>query len=551
MPITAGCAVHRGARVAAETLRVRPAPPAAVTWRPLLQFCLLRVFVAGTFLILGLSGPALRPLGARDLALFNRTAAIYLALAILALLLLRLRWPPFRVQAPMQVAVDIAALAVLMHASGGVESGLGILLVPAVAGGALLLPQRQGLALAAFASVAVLGQHYLIALTDGLSLTGTTQAGLLGIGLFSTAVIGHLLAARARRSAMLAEQRRTDLEQLSRINAQVIRRMQTGVIVTEADGEVLVANPSAERLLGVTLGPATRLESAAPDLAGALEGWLTRQRRSGLATELPADAHQSYVPRFADLGAQSAGRVLIFLEDSAALRQQAQLLKLAGLGRLAASIAHQIRNPLAAIRQAASLLDEELASDQGTRELLEIIHRHGTRLGNIVDEVLALSRQQAQHQELLALEHWLVTWTVEYRQQRGLDAACIATLCDGPLTVRFDPGHLSQALGNLVDNALNHSSGESPRVRITARVDTATRRPAIEVTDRGPGVAPAQRAQLFEPFYTTRVDGTGIGLYVVRQLCEANQAQVDYFEPAGGGAGFRILCTDPRRRQYA
>jgi two-component system, NtrC family, sensor histidine kinase PilS len=528
--------------VVAEARRPDDAP-AAVTWRPLAQLCVLRIVIAGAFLILGVSGPALRPLGARDLDLFNTVAAAYLVLAVITLAAARLRWPAFRLQAPAQVAVDVVALTVLMHASGGVESGLGILLVPAVAGGALLLPQRQGLALAALGTVAVFGEHFTTALRDGLTLMPSTQAALLGAGLFGTALIAYLLASRARRSALQAEEHRTAVEQLTRINAEVIQRMQTGVIVAQEDGEILTANPSAERLTGAGLGPGARLGHAVPALGAALARWHAGGRRT-----LSADAALPYAPRFAALG----GRVLIFLEDTAALHQQAQLLKLAGLGRLAASIAHQIRNPLAAIRQSAALLGEELDAQDPRTELVEIVQRQTERLVHIVDEVLALGRPRSHEPRLLDLEPWLDRWADEYRAAHGLPHGALALACAHALTVRFDPGHLQQALGNLVDNALVHAPAQAhPRVRVDARSDPVREVPLIEVTDSGPGIAPGQRTMLFEPFYTTRAQGTGLGLYLVRQLCEANQARVEYFEPALGGAGFRIVCADPRRAQYA
>lgn len=516
---------------------------------------MLRLVVSAAFLSLGLSGPALRPLGARDLDLFNATAGAYLIAALLALVLLRARWPQFRVQAPAQVVVDIVALTVLMHASGGVDSGLGILLIPVVAGGALLVPVRQGLALAALGSMAVLGEQLFSAWLDGFHPATYTQAGLLGAGLFGTAMIAYQLATRARRSAMLAEERRGALALLAHLNAEVIRRMQTGVILTENNGEVIVANPSAERLTAASLPAGSRLGAQVASLGAALARW---QAGGRVAQPLDADDMPDYAPRFAQLASATpsaslgSGRVLIFLEDRAALRQQAELLKLAGLGHLAGSVAHQIRNPLAAIRQALTLLEEELDPPAAARELFDIAQRNTRRLDEIVREVLDMGRRPAQETRLLALETWLVQWRDEHVTEHRLTADRIAVVCREPLTVRFDPGHLNQVLGNLTDNALWFAPPRAqPAVTISARMDLARERPVIEVTDAGPGVAPDQRAHLFEPFHTTRAQGAGLGLYVVEQLCTANQARAEYFEPRGGGAGFRIVCADPRRAQYA
>lgn len=527
-----------------------PAPDAlaGITWRPLSYLNLLRIALAALMLGLVLGGPVLRPLGARDLTLFTQIAAAYLGFGLLTAVTIRLRRPRFRLQAPAQVCADIVAITALMSASGGVGSGLGILLVPVVAGGALLVSGRIAFFFAAAGTLALLLDQAVIGFQQGAGATGYTQTAMLGLTLFATAGTAYTLAGRARRSALLAEDRRAALAELARLNAEVIQRMQTGIVVADRDNRIVTTNPSAERLLARPLPPGTPLSAAAPELAEVVAAW----RRT--PTEPPASAGTgNYTPRFADLGGPTSERTLIFLEDNAALRQQSQLLKLAGLGRMAASIAHQIRNPLAAIRQASALLREApaLTAGGGPERLLDILERHTSRLEEIVQEVLALSRPREFQPQEIQLDLWLAQFRTDYAAQYELPAGTLTMADDGPLVVRFDPGQLTQVVGNLCDNARMQAADHAGlRIALRTRYDAGRERAVLECRDHGPGVPPGERERLFEPFHTTRPNGTGLGLYVARQLCELNQALLEHYVPDGSGAGFRITFNDARRQRY-
>lgn len=240
----------------------------------------------------------------------------------------------------------------------------------------------------------------------------------------------------------------------------------------------------------------------------------------------------------------------MFLDDTAALNQQAQLLKLAALRRLVGSIAHQVRNPLGAISHAAQLLAEDAGLAPEQRRLTDILLRQSERVNRIIDEVLALGRPQAVETEVLDLPSWLEHVIEGYCASHGVARATIALTVASDLTTRAAPGQLQQVIDNLLDNALRHAArADAPKVTVRARASVSRERPIIEIEDRGPGVPAAERARLFEPFHTTRADGTGLGLFMARELCAANQAHIEYYEPVAGGAGFRILLADRRRRQ--
>lgn len=504
---------------------------------------MLRVGSAG--LLLGLTGldPPLKPLGAAAPQLYRLVAVAYLLSAVVGLVLLALRWPRFNLQTTLGVAADVLAITVLAYASGGLASGLGILLVVVVAGASLLVSGRLAFLYAAMAALAVLAES-LYRVNIAAQLPSYTQAGLLGATFFATAGIAYEMARRVRRSASIASSRRNEALALMRLNDEIIQRMQTGVLVIDAQQRIRLANSSAGRLLGRRIGSSSELPAAGPALEQALAQW-----RAGRE---PRPAHQagSWVPRFASLGADASADVLIFLDDTATLNQQAQLLKLAALGRLVASIAHQVRNPLGGISHAAQLLAEDTRLGADHQVLVSILLRQSERVNRIIEEVLALGRPQRVETELLALKPWLEQVIDAHCASHGVARATISLVVEADLTTRGAPGQLQQAIDNLLDNALRHAAAASaPKVMVRARQSASRDRPMIEVEDRGPGVPPAEREQLFEPFHTSRADGTGLGLFMARELCAANQASIEYYTPVAGGAGFRIVLADRRRRQ--
>lgn len=518
-------------------------PRDRLTWRPLFWFNLLRLGSAGLLLGLSLTQPPLKPLGVAAPQLYRLAALAYLASALIGLVALALRWPRFNLQVTLLVAADVAAITVLTHASGGLVSGLGILLLMVVAGGGLLVSGRLAFLYAALAALAVLGESLYRVNVAALAPT-YTQAGLLGTTCFAAAAMAFEMARRVRRSTLLASDRQQEALALVRLNDEIIQRMQTGVLVIDAAQRIRLANGSAVRLLGRRLWPASPLPEVAPHVDQALTLW-----RAG--RELPpAGQSDAYVPRFAPLGSGQAADVLIFLDDTATLNQQAQLLKLAALGRLVASIAHQVRNPLGAISHAAQLLGEDARLGTDQQRLIAILLRQSERVNRIIEEVLALGRPQRVETELLELAPWLGQVIDAYCTGHAVARQAVALHADAGVVTRGTPGQLQQVIENLLDNALRHAARAAwPRVTVRARQSATRDRPLIEVEDRGPGVPLANREQLFEPFHTNRADGTGLGLFMARELCAANQAHIEYYEPKTGGAGFRIVLADRRRRQ--
>lgn len=525
----------------------------AQSWRPLHYFNLYRLTLAGLFLALIAFNPESKLVGYENPSLFFTVCLMYVGIAVLNSFLIRWRKPPFLYQVSAQVIADIAALTVLMHASGGLQSGLGILIVPAVAGGSLLIARRSAVLLAALGALALLLQQVYALLYHENAEVSFTQAGLLGAVFFGTAFLTQLLARRVRESEALAAQRGVDLANMEQLTEYIIQRMQTGILVVDVHDRVRLINESAWHLLGMPSSPnQRRLADLAPALAQQLQAW--RQREVGAAHLLRASPSAPEVlPRFARLGTEKSTGTLIFLENTAAMAQQAQQLKLASLGRLTASIAHEIRNPLGAISHAGQLLAESQHLDPGERRMTQIILDHSRRMNHIVENVLQVSRRQRTHPEDVALESWLQHFIDELCQTQEIPRARVRLEVRLPqLTVQFDPNQLHQILWNLCTNALRYTKPREDGIglELIAGMAEDPPTPYLDIIDFGPGVSNDLIDQIFEPFFTTESKGTGLGLYIAKELCEVNQARLNYL-PRPTGACFRITFADIRRHPHA
>jgi two-component system sensor histidine kinase PilS (NtrC family) len=231
---------------------------------------------------------------------------------------------------------------------------------------------------------------------------------------------------------------------------------------------------------------------------------------------------------------------VLFIEDTTRSREEAQQLKLAALGRLTANIAHEIRNPLSAISHAAELLDEEHRSaDRG--RLTRIIHDNTQRLERLVSDVLQLNRRDRAAADRVTLDEWLPEFVADFCANQSVPADRVSLEISRPVTVEFDREHLQQVLWNLLRNGVRHARAEpgSVRLEVSAYADQVE----LNVIDNGPGVAREILGQLFEPFFTTESKGTGLGLYLARELCTANRAALEYVDDMQG-AHFRVLCRE-------
>lgn len=532
----------------------RPAsdnPPATVTssrgpggslylrQRDLLRiYAWYRVAIALVLLVLFATGVSRSTVGTLLPALYLNTAITYAVLNISWLLYLSyygFHTSPLRIGSI--IGCDIVAFLLLIQASGSLNSGVGYLLLTTCAVGSLLLDRRMGAFLAAITSIAVIGQQ-LAGLALGIAETqDIVSAGSLGILLFTAVSALQYLSAHIRLANRKAERERQQARHLQRLTQQIVAQMHTGVIVLNQNDHIELINRAAQQLLGWNHRPGNSLGQELQKEIDSLRDDLHKQ--SGIvrgAEQIELKISLAGLPDFSRSG------TLVFLEDNRKLAQQAQQLKLASLGRLTGSIAHEVRNPLGAISHAAQLLAESATINEEDRRLTEIICRHSQRVNQIVENVMQLSRRKATALQLLDLNSWLMQFIEDYRIGTPADAMIEVQRSAGKVLTRFDPEQLAQILTNLCNNALHHSYLATGLRELELRIYFLQQRNCarLEVLDRGTGIAEEHKDKIFEPFFTTESTGAGLGLYIARELCEAMRANLHYCRSEDNRSCFRV-----------
>ena len=492
-------------------------------WRSLYYFNLYRLALTSLFVVLsGVFGTQLS-LGARSWSVFFVASCIYTAAVLISFLTLYLRWPRFTWQLAGQVSGDIVGLSVLSYASGGVQSNIGLLLMVSLAAAGLISRGKITLFFAALASIAALLEHSYDVLYDDAAAGQYMQVGLLCVSYFAVAWMAHMLAKYAVDSQQLAQRRGQDLASLSEANRLVMRDMQDGVLVVDERGAIMQMNPGAARLLRCSALPGSLLAESFPLLFGQYALW----KRTGSVSRntLQLDVGMQARLRFVAFERGAAYGVVVFLEDMQRVRAEAQQIKLAALGRLTASIAHEVRNPLSAISYATELMQEE-QSDARQHRLLQIVLDNTQRINRIVGDVMQLNRRDRAQPEEFDLHSMLRTFIEEFSLAERLAPGVLVSIGAKGISVSFDRGHLRQVLWNLCGNALRY--GSKSQGSVTLRASQFEQRSYLQVLDDGPGIPAEHQGRLFEPFFTTATDGTGLGLYIAKELCEANGALLEY-----------------------
>ncbi len=505
-------------------------------WVSLKYFNFYRIAVAGMSLLAVLIHGDALSLGSHDLETFTYTSVAYLAVAILFHVALRKVPAYFNLQLTLHVITDIVAIVLLMYASSGIRSGLGVMLLISLAGAALVSRGTLMLFYAALASIAVLLEQSYWVLVHDFSTANFLQPGLLSIGYFATALITNQLAQRVILNERLARQRGVDLASQLRINKLVIQDVQDGVLVVDANGLVHQRNPRVTELLGRPVPEPGQIEEYSEELAQRLAAWRSGGGASSVTMRF-AESARSVRARFIAAGVAGGNFSLVFLEDLSKFQEQAQQLKLAALGRLTANIAHEIRNPLSAITHASDLLQEEHRGPQKER-MVQIIRDNALRLDCMVRDVLELSRRDRVQSESIRVRPYLLAFAGEFAQNEAVPRQSFSVEADEDVVIEFDRAHLNQVLWNLLGNAWRHCRKLAGSVRMA--VWRGVNRIELHVIDDGNGVAKDLQPQLFEPFFTTFASGTGLGLYIARELCIANGTSLDYLDRSRG-ADFRIL----------
>lgn len=520
-------------------------------WRLLRIYAWYRLALS----VLLISAFALKPqapmLGDDNKPLFLATALGYFIITISSSLFLRHPRRETKTYSFMLLLIDLLVLTLMTHASGGLNTQLGLLFLVTVAAGNILLAGRMGALIAAIASIAILYEQFYFSLSnsDNISTLDFGQPAVFGISFFVMALFSQIIVHRMRQGEELAELRGQDIANLQQLNEQIVRRMRTGIIALSADRNILLSNEAAHQLLGLeqSIVLFSRLEDVSRLLDAACFAWQQNNQMRPISFKNTPTTPLISASFAALTQKESNGTVLLFLDDSTQLNRQVQQMKLASLGRLTASIAHEIRNPLGAISHATQLLAESPDIGKADQRLLEIIEQHCRRMNGVVENVLSVSRRQQSLPQLFPLQEWLREFREQYLHQPE-PAEIALRLKDKDMKIRFDPQQLHQVVHNLVMNGLRYSQQRTgtAKVLIEGGWLELNRQPYLDIIDSGPGVSAVQQGNLFEPFFTTEASGTGLGLYLSREICEANQARLDYI-PREQGACFRITFAHPER----
>jgi two-component system sensor histidine kinase PilS (NtrC family) len=521
----------------------------AMVWRVLAVLNLYRVLVP--LALLGLYSLG----GARGFAVYSRqlffgAAVFYFCFGLVSVFFVRQRLASAQVQTILQASVDMFVLVLLLHTCGGVASGLGVLFLVPVGALAFLLPPRSALFLAAVAAIAILADTIWQQLGGTTDINSYATAGLLGAVLFVTAGGASFAAGRMRESEALVRQRDVDLANLAELSQYIVQHLRESILVVDAADKIRLINESAAEILGDNHAvPGALVGEVSPRLLYSLSTWRQREiDENSPSSFVAADGARVIQPHFAPLGAEP-GPTLIFLEDTSVMAERVQQSKLAALGRLSASIAHEIRNPVGAMSHAGQLLSESPQIGPDERRLTDIIQSNSERVSTIINNVLQLSKREATKTTRLLLGDWLEDFLEEFCATMQVREAQIGVHEDeDDLEVRIDPSHLHQVVWNLCDNAMKYGEArDGIIVEINIGRLNPSSRPFLEVLNHGQRIEPRLVDRIFEPFFTGRKGGTGLGLFIARELCQLNRAILLYEPRSGDGSIFRIVFSDPQR----
>ncbi len=514
--------------------------------RLLTVYQILRVVIGLFLLALQLTSNLHSVLGSESHTTFVWTTVSYISVCVLTTLI----WPPDKLRYSQHRLVgsllfDISAMLILLHASGGLSSGLGYLLIIYTAIASIFIQGRLGYIYAALSTVVIIGDSIYGTLSQQSTDKDLFSAGILGAVLFATTFIFQLLTEKIRTSDLAAAAQSAYAEQLQKLAQAIITRMRTGVIVVDQAGNIELINDSALQLLDLPRNTITRPTHLNEIKALKLSPDMWQETPIHKNTQnytLESGQQVRISPAIIPLG--HTDRIALYIEDNRALTQQAQHLKLASLGRLTASIAHEIRNPLGAISHASQLLQESQHIAAEDIRLVDIILQHTQRVNHIIENTLSISRRKVVQAVSINLSEWLDEFKVIYEQ--GSQATLQLHILKPNLCIRADPAQLSQILTNLCDNGARYNAEKTGENTVFLFADENNNNDTcfIEIIDKGHGIPPDQVDEIFNPFFTTDAKGTGLGLYICQELCEMNQAHLFYKpEPdrlPGGVTCFRI-----------
>jgi two-component system sensor histidine kinase PilS (NtrC family) len=500
--------------------------PAGQAWLLLKVFLVYRFVLVSLFIILYYSQMGSALLNIYDSRLFVISSRIYLIFSVVSVVCISRRLTGYTIQAQLLIITDIIFLTLFMYAYGGINSGIGILLAVSIASAGLLIGGRCALFYAAMASLAVLSEQLYADYRGDFdpSAFNYVHAGMLGASFFTISLLSFVLANRSEQMLQITDKQKQTIANLEELNQYIIQHLQSGIIITNQDQVVQMTNETTLRIMNLNTLP-TSLDEISGELALAFKSWIMDNTLDFFLLKLPNQT-EIHV-RFMLLPTKHEFFYMMSFEDISIYNQRLQQSKLASLGRLTASIAHEIRNPLSAISHAGQLLIESPVIKPDDKRLTQIIVNNSVRVNNIIEEILLLSRRQNSRREKIHLNSWLDSYIKTFVFENAVDSNIFSLIIDDTLpSAMVDVGHLKQIMDNLCHNALKYGSPETGAIIIKTML--VKWNPCVYVIDNGSGISPDTVSHLFEPFFTTSTKGTGLGLYISRELAELNKAHLSY-----------------------
>ena len=437
--------------------------------------------------------------------------------------------------------IDVVATTLIANPSTAVASGFTALYLVTVAAASMLLRRRQlSTLVAAITALAILADSLFHSFRGETASDNILYAGLLGILVFLVSWLGQITSATLIQAQQRAQAATSEARKLKLFNDQIVEHMQTGILIVSPSNNLRPVNSAARDLLSLDTASDRPAHFVDPHLAAILIDW--REDKTLMPSPFKPDrGYRTLLPRFSALDDGREGDALLFVDDYTPMTQFAQSLKLNSLGRLTGSIAHEIRNPLAAVSNAVQLLAENHQMSDGDRELAEIVLRNTKRMNDTVNNVLELSRRVPPTLESIDVSEWLSGVLKDFKESHSKSATLsIKGKIDEPVIA--DKNQMKRVLDNLIDNALRHSEVLTGDRTAALEISRGAFPPQcfIDVIDDGDGVPESSQPRLFEPFFTTSPEGTGLGLYLCKELCESNGVDIHYRRTTDGRSSFRL-----------
>jgi two-component system, NtrC family, sensor histidine kinase PilS len=519
---------------------------AATRWGGLKLYNAYRLVIALMFLITQMMTHQSDLLEAAKTQLFPALVICYFVFSVIAGIFTWLQKPEIHLNLPIQIIIDIVFIVLMMHAQDGNQSGIGLLLIITITSASLISEGRYALFYAAVASIGILLEQTYRLLDIEKTVDNYTGAVMLSLSCFATAWLAHSLAKRMQQSELLASQRGLDVKNLAQVNALITHEMQDGVLVVDQHFLVKHHNVQAEAMLGLDSADWQQkpLTIISPEITHLMHQWI-EEKEHLIDFGAPNIIKLSTISRelrlrFLPVSENRRDGAVIFIEDWSQMQTQAHQVKLAALGRLTANIAHEIRNPLSAISHANQLLLEEENIQPAVARMLQIIGDNVQRVDQIIKDVLELNRRDRTNQEIIYLENFIQEFYTQFCAVEKIAQDCfVLNLENADTLVSFDRRHLNQILWNLCKNGWRHSKNVQNSLQLTVSLADKTQSVHVEISDDGDGIPENIRAHLFEPFFTTEKTGTGLGLYIARELADANGAKLQ-FKTGNTGTQFII-----------